>query len=58
MIFLVLGFLLHRRDNGPGEACDARVAGIGEGGRSAIMIRDKLRESNNVFFQGGGRRRS
>jgi hypothetical protein len=58
MIFLVLGFLLHRRDNGPVEACDVRAAGIGEGGRSTIMIRKRLRESENVFFQGGGRRRS
>jgi hypothetical protein len=51
MILLLLGFLLHRRDNCPVEACDTRAAGIGEGGRSTITIRERLRESENVFFR-------
>jgi hypothetical protein len=33
------------------EACDTRAAGIGEGGRSTITIRERLRESENVFFR-------
>jgi hypothetical protein len=47
MIFLVLGFLLHRRDNGSVEACEARALSSRYWGGREIIDHDS-RETERI----------